>query len=152
MGWKSFAPEVIIELKANLYTKSVTSNMIRFSVEFKERFWREYENGKSPVEIVAGMGYDPHLLGTSRLNGILQHIKDTAISGEDFRDYRRTNMQDDRIEALPPSKALIRMQHELSYLKQEMEFIKKIILADREANRRCSSGKNQTSNSGSSGK
>lgn len=147
MSWKEFTPEEVIALKANPYVKSVTAYMIRFTVEFKERFWSEYEKGRTPASIVVDMGFDPEMLGVSRINGILQHIKEAVGSGESFRDYRQKNTLNDNRENLPPSKALIHMQHEVAYMKQELEFIKKIILADREANRRCSLGKNRTSNS-----
>ena len=58
-------------------------------------------------------------------------------SGEEFRDVRKVpetqTKSDDR---LTPSKSLLKMQHKLAYLEQEMEFIKKNIIADNEARRR----------------
>ena len=152
MNWKAFTPEEVVSLKINPYVKSVTTYMIRFTAEFKERAWDEYQNGQSMAVIVAGMGFDPEVLGTSRLNGILQHIKDAVNSGEDFRDYRRKRTLGDSFDGLPPAKALIHMQHEIAYMKQELEFIKKTILADREANRKCSSEKKQKPSSKSSEK
>jgi transposase len=152
MSWKEFSPEEVIDLKGNPYVKSVTAYMIRFTVAFKEQFWDEYQCGRTPAAIVTDMGFDPDMLGASRLNGILQHIKEAVGIGESFRDYRKKNTLTDNADNLPPSKALIHMQHEVAYMKQELEFVKKIILADREAKRRCSSGKSRTSNLESSGK
>lgn len=144
MNWKVLTPEEVMILKANPFVKSVTAKMIRFTVEFKENFWEEYQNGRTPTAIITDMGLDPDVLGASRINGILQHIKEAANSGGGFRDCRQANILNDSADALSPSKALIHMQHEVAYLKQELEFIKKIILADRGASRRCSSGKSRT--------
>lgn len=151
-SWKAFTPEEVVSLRVNPYVKSVTTYMVRFTVEFKERVWDEFQNGRPMATIVADMGFDPEVFGASRLNGILQHIKDAVNSGEDFRDYRRKQTLSNSFDGLPPAKALIHMQHEIAYMKQELEFIKKIILADREANRKCSSEKKLRSSSKSSGK
>ncbi len=147
MSWKEFTPQELVELKKNPYVKSVTSKMVRFTVNFKEMFWDQYQNGKSPKTIVTDLGFDPEVLGDSRISGILQHIKDAAGSSEGFRDVKQRSVLVEKIGDLVPSKALIRMQHELEYMKQEVEFIKKIILVDREASRKCSSKEGRTSNS-----
>ncbi|MEA5015695.1 MAG: HTH domain-containing protein [Candidatus Limiplasma sp.] len=125
MNWKAFTPEEVVSLRANPYVKRVTTYMVSFTVEFKERVWDEFQNGRPMATIVADMGFDPEVFGVSRLNGILQHIKATVNSGEDFRDYRRNKTLGDSSNGLPPSKALVHMQHEIAYMKQELEFIKK---------------------------
>ena len=137
MQWKEFTQEELMELRSNPYVKSITPKMVRFTTEFKEKFWELYQEGTSPIAIVTNLGFDPEVLGMSRINGIMQHIKETAGSGEGFRDYRQSNTLVENIGDMTPSKALIRMQHELIYMKQELEFIKKIILADRKSKRKC---------------
>lgn len=133
MNWKAFTPEELAELQQNPYVKAVTAKTIRFTVDFKQKFWNQYQLGQSPDSILQSMGFHPNVLGPSRINGIVQHLKDAARSGEGFRDTRRSNLDDAHIEGMPPSKALIRMQHELCYLKQEMDFLKKIIAEGRRA-------------------
>ena len=153
MSWKTFTPEELVKIKQNPYVKSATAHMIRFTSVFKEEFWEQIERGMMPNNIIRSMGFDPEVLGGSRINGITQHIREQAEGGNGFRDVRQTallNGTPDR--PLPPSKALLHMQHEIAYLKQELEFIKKIILADREARRKCSSKPGQTSSSESSKK
>lgn len=147
MDWKDFKPGELIELKNNPYVKSATVKMIRFTTTFKEEFWKQYQNGKPPVSIITEMGFNPDVLGASRINGITQHIKEQANSGSGFRDERQPSTLSENTDNLVPSKALIHLQHEIAYMKQELEFIKKIILADKEASRRCSSKKNRVSNS-----
>ncbi len=137
MSQKEFLPEELLGLKRNPYVKSATTKTVRFTIAFKEEFWERYKAGQSPASIVQAMGFDPEVLGAPRINGILQHIKDTVASGEAFRDHRRPNLDRTDIEDTSPSKALIRMQHELCYLRQEIEFVKKIITADRKNKLKC---------------
>lgn len=90
MGRKIFTEEEIQILRANPYVKNVTPYKIRFCVEFKERFWEEYQQGRPIEAIVKDMGINPNILGSNHLYGIAQHIKDSANSGEGFRDYYRS--------------------------------------------------------------
>jgi hypothetical protein len=138
-NWKTFSPEELKIIRANPYVKSATAKMIRFTVAFKEEFWQQTnEECKSPQRIMEDLGFDIEMLGTKRINGILIHIREQVRSGEEFRDIRK--VPDNQLSAcekqLPPSKAILKMQHELAYLKQEMEFIKKTILADRKASQK----------------
>lgn len=48
-----------------------------------------------------------------------------------FRDVRATNLISSSEKQNSPSKAMLRMQCEIEYMKQELEFIKKIILVDK---------------------
>jgi hypothetical protein len=149
MSWKSFTPKELLEIRENPYVKSATNNMIRFTALFKEEFWEQYHNrGLPPTQIMRSMGFDTQVLGESRIRGIVQHIREQVASGDGFTDVRQNHASArSNGKPLPPSKAIIHMQHEVAYLKQELEFIKKIILADREAKRKCSSRPAQKSNS-----
>jgi len=138
MKWKTFTEEELKSIRANPYVKSATAKMVRFTVEFKEEFWRQYnEECKSPRRIVEGMGFDAEVLGEKRISGILMHIRQRIESGESLRDYRKTPESElTDIRKLPQSKAMQRMQHKILYMEQELEFIKKTILADREVRRK----------------
>ena len=154
MNWKSFTPEELMEIRNNPYVKSATNNMIRFTAAFMLEFWEQYhEQGRPPLEIMRSMGFDPQVLGESRIRGIILHIREQVQGGNGFTDVRQSlSSSGPAAKTLPPSKAVIHMQHEIAYLKQELEYIKKILLADREARRKCSFEPNQTSNSQSSEK
>lgn len=72
MGWKTFSPEELVEIRRNPYVKSATPYMIRFTVESKLDFWHEYhEKGHTGKDIIYKMGFDPEIIGESRLRGIV---------------------------------------------------------------------------------
>jgi len=137
--WKTFTEEELKVLRANPYVKSATANMIRFTVAFKEEFWRQHnEECRTPRQIIERLGFDPEILGQKRIDGILSHLRDQVNSGDDFRDVRKT--PDNQItvngKQLPPSKAILKMAHKIAYMEQELEFIKKTIKADNVARRK----------------
>jgi hypothetical protein len=140
MNRKVFTPDELVDIRQNPYVKSATSNAIRFTVAFKEKFWEQHEKGISPTDIMLSMGFDSEILGASRILGIVRHIKEQFKSEMGLRDvYHRQLLNEPPGKSSPPSKTLLHMQHEIVYIKQELEFIKKIILTDREARRKCSS-------------
>lgn len=137
-NWKTFTTEELQEIRKNPYVKSATVKMIRFTVEFKDEFWRKYnEECKDAVRIMTEMGFDVSVLGETRCAGVLTHIREQVKSGEEFRDVRKVPESTDKgIEDLPPSKAILKMNHKIAYLEQQMEFIKKTINADNKARRK----------------
>ena len=98
--------------------------------EFKEEFWRRYQGGDSPREIVEALGYEPDILGTSRLSGLQMNIKKQAnrpggfTEGKNNRKGLKAEMVS--VDENPDRDTLVRMQHEILYLRQEVEFLKKI--------------------------
>ena len=136
--WKTFSEEELKTIRANQYVKSATANMIRFTVDFKEEFWSRYHDEcQQPVKIMKELGFDVDVLGETRISGILRHIREQVNGGEGFRDVRKVpESQTPNDVVLPPSKAILKMQHKLAYLEQEMEFIKKTIIADNRERRR----------------
>ena len=70
--WRAFTEEELKALRANPYVKSATAKMIRFTVAFKEEFWRRYNGeGQSPRKIMEKLWFDPEVLGQQRIDGIL---------------------------------------------------------------------------------
>ena len=130
MGTKNFTLDEINELSMNPYTYKVSAKTISFTAEFKEKFWNMYCTGQSPRNIVEQLGYDPDILGATRIQGISDHIKEQERSGEGFHEGRRSKPVESRYDSMTPSKALLKMQSEITYLRKELEFIKKIIVAD----------------------
>lgn len=100
---KRFTEEIRI-LASNRYTYRITETTIRFTLEFKKEFLKRYKEGYSPTQIVTDLGYDASVLGKRRVEGIRDHIM--------------------------KEKAIEYIQNELVYLRQEVEFIKKIITAE----------------------
>lgn len=126
---KQFTIDEIKILKQNPYTKNVTGNYIRFTVEFKEKFLEMRKEGMLPRNIVKQLGYDIKILGEARINGISQHIKEQARSADGLRENRIYNFSNKNNNT--PSKVLIHLESEVEYLKSEIEYIKKIIQIDR---------------------
>ena len=126
---KQFTMKEIKLLKKNPYTKSVTENYIRFTIEFKEKFYEMRKKGMLPRTIVKELGYDINILGEARINGISQHIKEQARSADGLRENRVYNFSDKNNNT--PSKVLLHLESEVAYLKEELEYIKKIIQIDR---------------------
>ncbi|MBD5134606.1 MAG: hypothetical protein HDT39_01375 [Lachnospiraceae bacterium] len=117
-------------LKQNPYTLNVTKNKLYLTKKFKEDFWQHYQMGIAPRKILAEFGYDLSMFGQKQIDSMVQSIKNQALSGNGFSEgsNRQNRMKLADIEAVP--KTMEQMQHELLYLRQEVEFLKKIIKAD----------------------
>lgn len=131
---KEYTAKQIKELKANPYTLKVTKNKLYFSAKFKEDFWVSYQAGNAPRKILSDFGYSLEFFGQKQIDSIVQRIKKEALSGNGFREgenrERRVPMKaTDEIELSSPQ-SIERMQNELLYLRQEVEFLKKIIIAE----------------------
>ena len=128
---KAFSEEDKAHLLENPYVRSVSENQIRFTQAFRDEYWRRYKNGQESKDILVTLGIDPELLGETRRIGLHKRIADAATNG-----FLSTDVHDDSSnsfeDAVVPAKALIQMRHELAYLRQEVEFIKKILSPDEE--------------------
>jgi len=132
---KKFTDDEQAELRKNPYVKSIFTSKLCFTAKFKEEFWGRYQGGEAPSEILRSMGFDPKMLGT-RTWTIVQSMKKELARSGNFSDIRFV----DKGKSVA-NKNDEWVRHELAYLRQEVEFIKKTILLDREARRKCSSKK-----------
>lgn len=133
-SWRNSSPfsdEDVRILSENPYVKSVTENQVRFTPAFREEYWKRYKDGQEPADILKNLGIDPEILGQSRIVGLHKRICDAAANGF-ISAAAQTPPADLFADSVVPAKALIQMQHELSYVKQELEFIKKIISLEKE--------------------
>ena len=133
MSSRSFTEEEMAILKENKYTYSVSPNTISFTIEFKKEFWKRYQSGERPREIVEALGYDYQMLGETRVSGLQGMIKKQALEGN-FREgphtsYAIKNHPD--YSSMPDNQKLHAMEHELYYLRHEIEFLKKILRPDK---------------------
>lgn len=129
MNIKRFTTEELAELRENPYTYKATPAQLRFTAEFKERFWNEYNNGALPREIIVNCGYDPEALGSSRINGILLHVREAATKGDGFRSESKPRSKKETVSKdtdLTPEGKIQKLEKELAYLRKEVEFLKKI--------------------------
>lgn len=125
-------PEAIEALKKSCYVANVSEKVVRFTEEFKEQFWEKYQKGIAAPRILEQMGIDPEWLGESRVAGIRQHIKKQGRQLDGFKD-RRLNQPGRASKVISENilherKRLRRLENEIAYMHQELEFIKKMLL------------------------
>ena len=132
MKWKSFSPEEVVSLRKNLYTLKATEKTVTFTLQFKQAMLDGLQQGKSPESMMRELGYDPAVIGDSRVKGIAYHVTKEAESPEGLHEGRRTPRKaravtEEEIASSAPSHSLRRLQAAVSYLRQEVDFLKKIM-------------------------
>jgi len=147
---KLLTPEEIAKLKESPYVVEATERYVYFNIEFKKKYYRAYQRGVKPTQILIDLGLDPQLLGTSRIYSIRTHVLKQAKGGR-FTDksdsaYRKA------MKFLTPKEKIARLEHELAYTKQQLAFVKKILSANREAEKQWESKQAQQKNTRSSEK
>ena len=131
---KEYTVKQIKQLERNPYVFKVTKHKLYYTAKFKEDFWISYQAGNSPRKILIDFGFDIDIFGQKQIDSLVQHIKKQALSGNGFSEgenrQRRVPMKATSEEELSSPQSIERMQNELLYLMQEVEFLKKIIIAD----------------------
>ncbi len=130
---KEYSTKQIKQLMANPYTLRVTKNKLYFTKEFKRDFWVSYQAGNAPRKILTDFGYNLAFFEQKQIDSIVQRIKKQALSGEEFREGENREKRVRLKSVEEPegnSLSIEHMQHELLYLRQEVEFLKKIIKTD----------------------
>lgn len=133
---KEYTAKEMKLLKANPYTFKVTKNKLYFTVEFKEAFWMAYQAGVAPRKIMEDLGYDLEMFSQKQIDSIVQRIKRQAQEGNGFRQgENRTRRKKDELtmpKGSPPEsdETLVRIMSEVKYLRQEVDFLKKIVKAE----------------------
>ena len=125
---KKYTQKQIKELTKNPYTFKVDEQRIFFTVEFKKIFWRKYQAGMSPRAIFKELDYNIDYFGQKQIDSIVQRIKKEAMVGEFTEGYSRNN----RMKIKEPDEDISpqnikQIQNELLYLRQEVDFLKKVL-------------------------
>lgn len=129
---KEYTAKEMKLLKANPYTFKITKNKLYFTIEFKEAFWVAYQAGMAPRKILNDFGYDLEIFGQKQIDSIVQSIKRQAQSEKGFsqgesRERRKKAEINISEKVNENSKSLIQsILNEVKYLRQEVEFLKKI--------------------------
>lgn len=130
---KKYTQKQIKELKANPYTLQVSDKRIFFTIEFKKVFWTKYQAGMSPRAIFKELNYNLDYFGQKQIDSIVQRVKKEALAGEFTEGYQRyKRMKIKEPELLNSEQVLQQMQHEMLYLRQEVEFLKKVLKKDKD--------------------
>jgi hypothetical protein len=132
MALKLFTDTEVEILKNNQYTYNVTNRSIKFTAEFKQLFYNKIQERLHPPKIIEELGYDINILGIKRSYGIALHIKEEYRVNGEFHEGRMTSTIEQRLakNEISPSKALIQMNTRVTYLEQQIEYLKKILQVD----------------------
>ena len=133
MNRKLFTEEQQQLLRQNPYIYSVTETRITLTKEFKELFMTAYKASESPRKILEDHGFDINIIGERRIWSISNHIRtEYKKYGEFHEGYgprgetARHVAPTDAARPVSEADEIKQLRHEIDYLKQEMEFLKKI--------------------------
>lgn len=130
-----FTQEQLEILRSNPYTEWVSAQRIHYTMDFKFFALKEAQAGLSSVKIFEKAGYDPAILGKQRIYSTIKAIKREAASPEGLKPSRGAKQAKRFAEANlskhKDSTAIKKLQEQIIYLEQEIEFLKKISLLHR---------------------
>lgn len=135
MAKKEINAEEAAELRKSPYVTRVSSSKIYFTPEFKRMAYQRMTDGKTMRAIFVERGIDPAILGDRRIWSFAEKLREKADSDEGFVDLRGNNVRKNIGETKEQTLAtrVEQLEHELAYTRQEVEFLKKIRMADLEA-------------------
>lgn len=129
-----FTAEQIEELKANPFTSKVDYHHIWFTLEFQNIFLTRYEHGESSIDIFESMGYNVDILGKNRIYGFPRRLYSRLDRGLELTEVAGTTKvskpKNVDYNTMPSQQSVASMQRELTYLRQQVEFLKKITELD----------------------
>lgn len=126
--------EAVEQLRKNPNVKSVSCSTVKFTPEFKTFFYKERQAGKTTKEIFLSAGLDPRLFGKSRMRNYQQTLgKNSRQAGNGMKPDSRDSVPSADEDEHSPEEKICRLEHELAYVKQEVEFLKKLQMANMEA-------------------
>lgn len=141
-----FTPEQLKELVSNQYVNAVSRKSISYTKQFKELFWQRYCDGIDPKIIFEDCGLNTKYITRTRINGLIKTLRHQLEKGLSFTEGSEPNItqNDKQFEfPTPPRRAnnvfiptlseadIAKLLNQVAYMSQELEFIKKIILADK---------------------
>lgn len=145
--------EQVEELSKSPHVRKVNANIVSFTAEFKEYVYKKRQLGMPFADILSKAGIDPDLLGKRGIRNLTASVNSQGKRGVGFSDIiKKVPLPDEKRKAKTIEEKVARLQHEVAYTKQEVEYLKKIYLADREEQRICDSKLLRKSNSKSSKK
>ena len=123
--------EQIEILRESRHVRGVNENYVYFNDEFKRLYWHMYTvESLMPHEILRRLGIDYSLLGSSRVRGFTYSLKKQYERDGGFctkRSGRKPKKQAEQTSG----QNLERLRAENEFLKQELDFVKKIIAQNR---------------------
>ena len=145
MSKKPLSAEEVAQLRCSPYVVDVKGGRISFTPEFKRMAYEQLIAGIPMRQIFEEHGIDPKVLGDVRIWGFARKLHEKADREEGFVDLREKNKRKPAKETKEQtlSAKVERLEHELAYTRQEVEFLKKIRAADLEAQKEWESKQRQ---------
>ncbi len=129
---KAFTEDEINKLKVNAHVRSVTERTIHFTEDFKRLFYERRKMGVPSQQIFRDCGIDPEVLGQNRMEGFSSMLNKQARRSTGFEDLRFTKLKQETAKQESIEERIKFLEHELAYTRQEVEFLKKLRVADLE--------------------
>lgn len=118
-----FSPEQMERLRANPYTQFVSAKTIRYTPTFTSEFRDRYEAGDDPFDIFKELGYDPEVLGDSRIRGYVAKFtkaerewNNLSSAERNMQILRRLERLETEVEQLKDA-ILLQVQRDKTYEK-----------------------------------
>ena len=131
MASKELTEEEVRNIKENPYTLSITPTRFALTKEGKEKILELAEAGKTIRQIMTELGYDPEMLGHHRTKNLIRKIREEAESQAGIHNgyvkRKPKHLTTDQIAELEQNPAsYAKLKNEVIYLREEVEFLKKI--------------------------
>lgn len=140
MSRKLLSKEEIAELKQNPHVTGVSARSVNFSAEFKQIAYEAMTRGENLASVLETYGINTGVLGEVRIRGMAQRLYQFADREEGFRSQKGQKKRNkEEVEEENLRKRMQRLENELAYTRQEVEFLKKMQEADTEARRQWES-------------
>lgn len=129
-----FSTAEVEQLRENVNVAFVSEREIFFTESFKQLVWEQKQSGKTLPSIFRENGIDPQILGYKRIENFAKRLREKAKNNEDFSDERKSNGRSKgEKKTLSLEEKVQRLEHKLAYTQQEVEFLKKLQMANTEA-------------------
>jgi len=138
---KEFTAEQLKELVMSEYIVNVSRKNVTYTDAFQEMFWQRYCDGVDIGEIYRDAGINPEIIGRERMRDLARKIRlqkdkeaevQTSVPATDEttpikpKIPKAPNKPKHSKFALTEDE-ISNMYHQVAYMSQELEFIKKII-------------------------
>lgn len=128
-----FTQEQIKILSNNPYTASVSTHIIRFTLDFKVFALKESQAGLTSIKIFIKAGYDPEILGKQRMYSVMKHIKREAASSKGLQPPKGLSKEKQAelfaktdLSKKHTATAIRDLQDKVVQLEEKIEFLSKL--------------------------
>lgn len=140
----SFTAEQLKELTDSPNVAYVSRKTVSYTKAFKDAAWKRYCDGIDPVQIFMDAGLSADTLGKSRILSFFRLLREAKAKGLEFTEGNAPYPDSGRPTYPPPSPPrranrgrpplmsdaeISKLASRVAYMAQELEFLKKIILA-----------------------